>query len=104
MADLVRSLTIEFEVDFIKIDSYGDKTKSSGTELAGYAVFLGVRKIRMWKSASRTAAGFRKCWKIPNLYILEIRSFRVSYFYSGENISRGEFHFHFPTRRNTLAG
>ena len=31
MADLVRNLDIEFEVDFIKIDSYGDDTKSSGT-------------------------------------------------------------------------
>ena len=31
MADLIRSLDIEFEVDFIKIDSYGDNTKSSGT-------------------------------------------------------------------------
>ena len=31
MADLVRSLNIQFEVDFIKIDSYGDNTKSTGT-------------------------------------------------------------------------
>ena len=31
MADLVRNLDIEFEVDFIKIDSYGADTKSSGT-------------------------------------------------------------------------
>ena len=31
MADLVRNLDIEFEVDFIKIDSYGDNAKSSGT-------------------------------------------------------------------------
>ena len=31
MADLVRHLDIQFEVDFIKIDSYGDDTKSSGT-------------------------------------------------------------------------
>lgn len=31
MADLVRHLDIQFEVDFIKIDSYGDCTKSSGT-------------------------------------------------------------------------
>ena len=31
MADLVRSLNLQFEVDFIKIDSYGDGTKSSGT-------------------------------------------------------------------------
>ena len=31
MADLVRSLSIQFEVDFIKIDSYGDNTMSSGT-------------------------------------------------------------------------
>ena len=31
MADLVRNLDIEFEVDFIKINSYGDNTKSSGT-------------------------------------------------------------------------
>ena len=31
MADLVRNLSIQFEVDFIKIDSYGDNTKSSGT-------------------------------------------------------------------------
>ncbi len=31
MADLVRHLDIEFEVDFLKIDSYGDSTKSSGT-------------------------------------------------------------------------
>lgn len=31
MADLVRNLNIQFEVDFIKIDSYGDNIKSSGT-------------------------------------------------------------------------
>ena len=31
MADLVRKLNIEFEVDFIKIESYGDNTKSAGT-------------------------------------------------------------------------
>ena len=31
MADLIRNLDIEFEVDFIKIDSYGDDTKSTGT-------------------------------------------------------------------------
>ena len=31
MADLVRNLNIQFEVDFIKIDSYGDNTMSSGT-------------------------------------------------------------------------
>ena len=31
MADLVRNLSIQFEVDFIKIDSYGDNTISSGT-------------------------------------------------------------------------
>ena len=31
MADLVRKLDIDFEVDFIKINSYGDSTKSSGT-------------------------------------------------------------------------
>ena len=31
MADLVRNLDIEFEVDFIKIDSYGDRRQSSGT-------------------------------------------------------------------------
>ena len=31
MADLVRNLSIQFEVDFIKIDSYGDNTTSSGT-------------------------------------------------------------------------
>ncbi len=31
MADLVRHLDIQFEVDFIKIESYGDSTKSSGT-------------------------------------------------------------------------
>ena len=31
MADLVRNLDIEFEVDFIKINSYGDDIKSSGT-------------------------------------------------------------------------
>ena len=31
MADLVRHLHIQFEVDFIKIDSYGNNTKSSGT-------------------------------------------------------------------------
>ena len=31
MADLVRHLDIQFEVDFIKIDSYGDGAKSSGT-------------------------------------------------------------------------
>ena len=30
MADLVRNLSIQFEVDFIKIDSYGDKIESSG--------------------------------------------------------------------------
>ena len=30
-ADLVRTLDIEFEIDFIKIDSYGSSTKSSGT-------------------------------------------------------------------------
>ena len=31
MADLVRNLSIQFEVDFIKIDSYGDNTMSTGT-------------------------------------------------------------------------
>ena len=31
MADLVRNLSIEFEIDFIKIDSYGGETSSSGT-------------------------------------------------------------------------
>tara|TARA_Y100001970_G_C14015310_1_gene740632 strand:- start:297 stop:857 length:561 start_codon:yes stop_codon:yes gene_type:complete len=31
IADLVRQLNIEFEVDFIKIDSYGNNTKSTGT-------------------------------------------------------------------------
>jgi len=31
MADLVRYLTIDFEVDFIKIASYGHETSSSGT-------------------------------------------------------------------------
>ena len=31
MADLIRNLRIQFEVDFIKIDSYGDNTMSSGT-------------------------------------------------------------------------
>ncbi|MBC8256130.1 MAG: hypoxanthine phosphoribosyltransferase [Candidatus Marinimicrobia bacterium] len=31
MADLVRHLDIQFEVDFLKIDSYGDGTKSTGT-------------------------------------------------------------------------
>jgi len=31
MADLIRNLDIEFEVDFIKIVSYGDSMKSSGT-------------------------------------------------------------------------
>ena len=31
MADLVRNLSIQFEVDFIKIDSYGNNTKSAGT-------------------------------------------------------------------------
>ena len=31
MADLIRNLDIQFEVDFIKIDSYGDDTKSTGT-------------------------------------------------------------------------
>ncbi len=31
MADLVRNLTIDFEVDFIKITSYGSATSSSGT-------------------------------------------------------------------------
>ena len=31
MADLVRNLNIQFEVDFIKIDSYGDNAKSTGT-------------------------------------------------------------------------
>ena len=31
LADLVRNIDIEYEVDFIKIDSYGNNTKSSGT-------------------------------------------------------------------------
>jgi len=31
MADLVRNLNIDFEVDFLKISSYGNETKSSGT-------------------------------------------------------------------------
>jgi len=31
LADLVRNLSIDFEVDFIKIASYGSSTKSSGT-------------------------------------------------------------------------
>mgnify|MGYP005640823829 CR=1 FL=1 len=31
MADLVRNINIDYEVDFIKISSYGDSTKSSGT-------------------------------------------------------------------------
>ena len=31
MADLVRQLSIDFEVDFIKISSYGNEIKSSGT-------------------------------------------------------------------------
>ena len=31
MADLVRNLNIDFEVDFIKIDSYGNGTQSTGT-------------------------------------------------------------------------
>ena len=31
MADLVKNLHFQFEVDFIKIDSYGNNTKSSGT-------------------------------------------------------------------------
>jgi len=31
MADLVRKLTCEFEVDFIKLSSYGSATESSGT-------------------------------------------------------------------------
>ena len=31
LADLVRNLNIECEVDFIKIESYGDDIKSSGT-------------------------------------------------------------------------
>ena len=31
MADLVRKLSIQFEVDFIKIESYGDNTTTSGT-------------------------------------------------------------------------
>ena len=31
MADLIRNLSIQFEVDFIKIDSYGENTMSSGT-------------------------------------------------------------------------
>ena len=31
LADLVRNLNIEFEIDFIKIDSYGNNTSSSGT-------------------------------------------------------------------------
>ena len=31
MADLVRNLNIDFEVDFLKISSYGNDTKSSGT-------------------------------------------------------------------------
>lgn len=31
MADLVRHLSIDFEVDFIKLSSYGNSTQSSGT-------------------------------------------------------------------------
>ena len=31
MADLVRNLNIDFDVDFLKISSYGNDTKSSGT-------------------------------------------------------------------------
>ncbi len=31
MADLVRQLRIDCEVDFVKISSYGDRTESSGT-------------------------------------------------------------------------
>ena len=31
MSDLIRNLTIDFEIDFIKIDSYGDNTESTGT-------------------------------------------------------------------------
>ena len=31
MADLVRNINIDYEVDFIKISSYGNSTKSSGT-------------------------------------------------------------------------
>ena len=31
VADLVRNMDIQFELDFIKIDSYGNDTKSSGT-------------------------------------------------------------------------
>jgi len=31
LADLVRHLTIDFEIDFLKIASYGNSTKSSGT-------------------------------------------------------------------------
>ena len=31
VADLVRKLTIDYEVDFIKISSYGDSLKSSGS-------------------------------------------------------------------------
>lgn len=31
LADLVRNLDIDFEVDFLKISSYGNSTKSSGT-------------------------------------------------------------------------
>ncbi len=31
MSDLVRKLDVEYEVDFIKISSYGNSTKSSGT-------------------------------------------------------------------------
>ena len=31
MADLVRNLNIDFEVDFLKISSYGNEKKSSGT-------------------------------------------------------------------------
>ena len=31
MSDIIRNLNIEFEIDFIKIDSYGSRTTSSGT-------------------------------------------------------------------------
>lgn len=49
MSDLMRSITIPCEIDFMSVSSYGNKTKSSGTvrilkdldrDIAGYDVLL----------------------------------------------------------------
>lgn len=49
MSDLMRSVTIPCEIDFMSVSSYGDKTKSSGTvrilkdldrDIVGYDVLL----------------------------------------------------------------